>query len=184
MKKILVLLLMVMPLFVSAQSTFTVESDGVKYSFPLEGTTITITDSSDDGNKDVPSEGDIKKKIVGSWRSVHATGWVYDDNGNLVYFDGDIPEDYEGDNNLKIVLDSEGKISSYEWYKGKWDFIKSGSYNISGDILTSKFEYDGEIEMAVVKILSISDDTFIGEGTLDEEGKYKQVVTYKRIKLI
>lgn len=49
MKKILVLLLMVMPLFVSAQSTFTVESNGVKYSFPLEGTTITITDSSGEG---------------------------------------------------------------------------------------------------------------------------------------
>lgn len=35
---------MVMPLAASAQSVFTVESNGQKYSFPLESTTITVTD--------------------------------------------------------------------------------------------------------------------------------------------
>lgn len=35
---------MAMPLVASAQSVFTVESNGAKYSFPLEGTTITVTD--------------------------------------------------------------------------------------------------------------------------------------------
>lgn len=173
---------MAMPLFASAQSYFYVESNGETYSFPLEGTTITITDSSDEGGDNVPSEGDVKKKIVGSWRSVYVTGWVYDDDGNLIYFDGDIPEDLEGDNNIKITLDSEGKFSSYDWYRSKWDFIKSGTYYISGDILTTQCEYEGEIEVNVVKISSINDDTFIGEGTVDEEGKYKQVVTFKRIK--
>lgn len=44
MKKIFVSLLMAMPLVASAQSVFTVESNGAKYSFPLEGTTITVTD--------------------------------------------------------------------------------------------------------------------------------------------
>ena len=44
MKKIFVSLLMVMPLATSAQSVFTVESNGQKYSFPLESTTITVTD--------------------------------------------------------------------------------------------------------------------------------------------
>ena len=44
MKKIFVSLLMVMPLAASAQSVFTVESNGQKYSFPLESTTITVTD--------------------------------------------------------------------------------------------------------------------------------------------
>lgn len=44
MKKIFVSLLMVMPLAASAQSVFTVESNGKKYAFPLEGTTITVTD--------------------------------------------------------------------------------------------------------------------------------------------
>lgn len=44
MKKIFVSLLMAMPLVASAQSVFTVESNGQKYSFPLESTTITVTD--------------------------------------------------------------------------------------------------------------------------------------------
>lgn len=44
MKKIFVSLLMAMPLAASAQSVFTVESNGQKYSFPLESTTITVTD--------------------------------------------------------------------------------------------------------------------------------------------
>lgn len=44
MKKIFVLLLMAMPLVASAQTSFTVESNGKKYAFPLEGTTITVTD--------------------------------------------------------------------------------------------------------------------------------------------
>ena len=44
MKKIFVSLLMAMPLVASAQSVFTVESNGAKYSFPLESTTITVTD--------------------------------------------------------------------------------------------------------------------------------------------
>ncbi len=44
MKKIFVSLLMAMPLVASAQTSFTVESNGKKYAFPLEGTTITITD--------------------------------------------------------------------------------------------------------------------------------------------
>lgn len=44
MKKKFVSLLMVMPLAASAQSVFTVESNGQKYSFPLESTTITVTD--------------------------------------------------------------------------------------------------------------------------------------------
>lgn len=44
MKKIFVSLLMAMPLVASAQTSFTVESNGQKYSFPLESTTITITD--------------------------------------------------------------------------------------------------------------------------------------------
>lgn len=44
MKKIFVSLLMVMPLAASAQTSFTVESNGKKYAFPLEGTTITVTD--------------------------------------------------------------------------------------------------------------------------------------------
>lgn len=35
---------MAMPLVASAQSVFTVESNGAKYSFPLESTTITVTD--------------------------------------------------------------------------------------------------------------------------------------------
>ena len=35
---------MAMPLVASAQSVFTVESNGQKYSFPLESTTITVTD--------------------------------------------------------------------------------------------------------------------------------------------
>ena len=35
---------MIMPLAASAQSVFTVESNGQKYSFPLESTTITVTD--------------------------------------------------------------------------------------------------------------------------------------------
>lgn len=35
---------MAMPLVASAQTSFTVESNGKKYAFPLEGTTITITD--------------------------------------------------------------------------------------------------------------------------------------------
>lgn len=35
---------MAMPVVASAQSVFTVESDGKKYSFPLESTTITLTD--------------------------------------------------------------------------------------------------------------------------------------------
>lgn len=43
MKKIFVSLLMAMPLVASAQTSFTVESNGQKYSFPLESTTITIT---------------------------------------------------------------------------------------------------------------------------------------------
>lgn len=44
MKKIFVSLLMAMPLVASAQTSFTVESNGKKYAFPLEGTTITVTD--------------------------------------------------------------------------------------------------------------------------------------------
>lgn len=44
MKKIFVSLLMAMPLVASAQTSFTVESNGKKYAFPLESTTITITD--------------------------------------------------------------------------------------------------------------------------------------------
>lgn len=44
MKKIFVSLLMAMPLVASAQTSFTVESNGQKYSFPLESTTITVTD--------------------------------------------------------------------------------------------------------------------------------------------
>lgn len=44
MKKIFVSLLMAMPIVASAQSVFTVESNGKKYSFPLESTTITLTD--------------------------------------------------------------------------------------------------------------------------------------------
>lgn len=44
MKKIFVSLLMAMPVVASAQSVFTVESNGKKYSFPLESTTITLTD--------------------------------------------------------------------------------------------------------------------------------------------
>lgn len=35
---------MAMPLVASAQTSFTVESNGKKYAFPLEGTTITVTD--------------------------------------------------------------------------------------------------------------------------------------------
>lgn len=44
MKKIFVSLLMAIPLVASAQTSFTVESNGKKYAFPLEGTTITVTD--------------------------------------------------------------------------------------------------------------------------------------------
>lgn len=44
MKKIFVSLLMAMPLVASAQTSFTVESNGKKYAFPLESTTITVTD--------------------------------------------------------------------------------------------------------------------------------------------
>lgn len=44
MKKIFVSLLMAMPLVASAQTSFTIESNGKKYAFPLEGTTITVTD--------------------------------------------------------------------------------------------------------------------------------------------
>lgn len=44
MKKIFVSLLMAMPLVASAQTSFTVKSNGKKYAFPLEGTTITVTD--------------------------------------------------------------------------------------------------------------------------------------------
>lgn len=44
MKKIFVSLLMAMPLVASAQTSFTVESNDKKYAFPLEGTTITVTD--------------------------------------------------------------------------------------------------------------------------------------------
>lgn len=44
MKKIFVSLLMAMPLVASAQTSFTVESNGKKYAFPLEGTSITVTD--------------------------------------------------------------------------------------------------------------------------------------------
>lgn len=44
MKKIFVSLLMAMPLVASAQTSFTVESNGKKYAFPLECTTITVTD--------------------------------------------------------------------------------------------------------------------------------------------
>lgn len=44
MKKIFVSILMAMPILASAQSVFTVESEGKKYSFPLESSTITITD--------------------------------------------------------------------------------------------------------------------------------------------
>ena len=35
---------MAMPLVASAQTSFTVESNGKKYAFPLESTTITVTD--------------------------------------------------------------------------------------------------------------------------------------------
>ena len=35
---------MAMPLVASAQTSFTIESNGKKYAFPLEGTTITVTD--------------------------------------------------------------------------------------------------------------------------------------------
>lgn len=44
MKKIFVSLLMAMPIVASAQTAFTVESNGKKYSFPLSETTITVTD--------------------------------------------------------------------------------------------------------------------------------------------
>ena len=44
MKKILVSLLFAIPAVASAQSVFTVETEGKKYSFPLENTVITVTD--------------------------------------------------------------------------------------------------------------------------------------------
>ena len=44
MKKIFVSLLFAIPAVASAQSVFTVETEGKKYSFPLESTVITVTD--------------------------------------------------------------------------------------------------------------------------------------------
>lgn len=44
MKKIFVSLFFAIPAVASAQSVFTVETDGKKYSFPLENTVITVTD--------------------------------------------------------------------------------------------------------------------------------------------
>lgn len=62
MKKIFVSLLMVMPLAASAQSVFTVESNGQKYSFPLESTTITVTDE----HPTVPAKAPVYKSNLKS----------------------------------------------------------------------------------------------------------------------
>lgn len=62
MKKIFVSLLMAMPLVASAQTTFTVESNGKKYAFPLEGTTITVTDD----QPTLPAEAPVYKSNLKS----------------------------------------------------------------------------------------------------------------------
>lgn len=62
MKKIFVSLLMAMPLVASAQSVFTVESNGAKYSFPLESTTITVTDE----HPTVPAKAPVYKSNLKS----------------------------------------------------------------------------------------------------------------------
>ena len=184
MKKILVSLLMAMPLLASAQSYFYVESNGETYSFPLEGTTITIKESSD--GSDVSSEETIKSKLVGSWRSVHVTGWIYDDDGNPVYVDKDIPEGLEwGDNNLRIDFKSDGTYCSYVYCEEHgWEICdKDGTYQILGNILSTRYEDKDGVDIGGGTILSISDDTLILESTLKEEGtQYKGVVTFKRIK--
>lgn len=62
MKKIFVSLLMAMPLVASAQTSFTVESNGKKYAFPLEGTTITVTDD----KITLPAEAPVYKSYLKS----------------------------------------------------------------------------------------------------------------------
>lgn len=184
MKKIFVILLLAMPLLASAQSYFYVESNGETYSFPLESTTITIKEKSE--NSDKPTEEAVKSKIVGSWRSVHTTGWVYDDYGNLEYVDKDIPEGIEWlDYNQRIDFKSDGTYCSYAYSEEYgWEICdKDGTYQILGNVLTTRYEDKYGVYIGSGIILSISDDTLILESILEVEGtQYKSVVTFKRIK--
>ena len=182
MKKLLVTLLMIMPLIASAQSFFTVESNGEKYTFPLEGTTITITESSEDS--ELPTSEDIKKYIIGMWQATHITGWFYDANDKLTEGDKDITEDDE-DYAERVYFKEDGTCTVYVYSTEdkKWvEDINYYKYVISGNNIIT---YDGEDGEEIInnKILSINSTTFIGEfdPTEGRETGYKAKMTYTKV---
>ena len=180
MKKLLVTLLMIMPLIASAQSFFTVESNGEKYTFPLEGTTITITESSEDSK--VPTSEDIKKYIVGTWQATHISGWFYDANDKLSEGDKDITEDDDYAEREYFKEDGTCTDYSYSTEDNKWVIEYSNyKYEISGnDIII--YDEDNEI-VSKGSVLSINNSIWVGEfdPTEGRETGYKAKVTYTKI---
>lgn len=175
MKKILVVLMLLMPLLASAQSYFTVESNGIKHTYPLEGTTITITDSQDDS--DVPTEEAIKKYIAGKWQAVHISGWA-DEISGFHKVDRDITED-EDEYAERILFNNDGTAIS--WYYStedkEWQAEPSCKYEILGNKLVTYIED----YKSVASILSIDSNTLVVEFETVEETEYRTKVTYKKI---
>lgn len=167
--------MLMMPLLASAQSRFTVEFNGIKHTYPLEGTTITITDSQNDS--DVPTEEAIKKYIVGKWQAVHISGWA-DEISGFHKVDRDITED-EDEYAERILFYNDG--TAIGWYYStedkEWVAETNRKYEISGNKLITYIEDYRN----VASILSIDSNTLVVELETVEGTEYRTKVTYKKI---
>lgn len=146
--------------------------------------TMTLTACSSDDDDDIPSEEEIKTNIIGTWQSIHQSGYGYDDEDeDVIKVDKDLTES----ESARIVFKSDGTYKQYYYdeHSGTWKPEGGSSkeyYNISGNKLTISAYYgNSDPEQTVYSILSLKKNKLIVQYTLEEGDKYKGTLTCKRV---
>ena len=103
-------------------------------------------------------------ELVGLWERVSTKGWEKM-NGKIDY-----EWDEEGEDKLRVRLNSDGTFAEYDGYNGEWYLDGSGTWEYkNGKIYTTIYdEYDEEYETAFATVKELSSSRFALEMTWKE----------------
>ncbi|MDD7250807.1 MAG: lipocalin family protein [Prevotellaceae bacterium] len=131
---------------------------------------------------DAPSEQEVKEHIVGTWQSTHISGYWYDDNddNSIVKVDRELKSAEQ--HRIHILQDGSFYEFRYSTFTSSWyPEGDSQNYTISENKFIVTKKYGSLSSKYVYTIISISDNTLVLGGCLDEGSKYTYRLTYKRV---